>query len=222
MNCLDYQDFLQRFLDGAEAAVPPDVDRHLGACPACRELHGAAVRFHEALPLLRLTTPPTGLSDRVVGRVFAERARARRLRRQLVPALAAAVVLAVVGLAGLRRPSESPPEPQRQVAVVERDRGPSLQARVEEVGNAVVGLTRRAAAETVDESRWLVPVLLPDTSAASDFPPTVQPLRAPTESLDEVARSVSAGFEPLTSSARRAVDLFLREITPVAADVSGL
>jgi hypothetical protein len=88
-----------------------------------------------------------------------------------------------------------------------------------EAGSAVVNITRRKADETVGQS-WLfwpavTPPPLDDPSVLS------QPLELggpPARSLREAGQSVSAGLEPVTSSARRAFDMFLRELPPVGAE----
>jgi hypothetical protein len=85
----------------------------------------------------------------------------------------------------------------------------SLQASVREAGTALAALVERTADEAVGESRALLPAGLPRQAAFEAdtlaFDPSVRSLR-------EVSQGLSAGLEPVTASARRAVDLFLREM----------
>jgi hypothetical protein len=95
---------------------------------------------------------------------------------------------------------------------------PTLRESAEELGGAVASLTSQTADETMGQTRWLVPRMsspsLPKVDLESIEPPT-RPLR-------EAGEGVSAGLEPVTSSARRAVDLFLRELPPMETGAKGL
>jgi hypothetical protein len=72
-------------------------------------------------------------------------------------------------------------------------------------------LTRRAATETVDQGRMLVPQTLLDvpTKAISEIEPL---LEQPSQSLRDIQSGMTAALEPVTSSAKRAIDLFVREL----------
>jgi hypothetical protein len=90
----------------------------------------------------------------------------------------------------------------------------SLRDSVAEAGSAVTSLTRRTADETVGQGQLLLPLLasarqLPEPSPAPILPP-------PVGSLREAGDGMSASLEPVTASARRAFDLFLREVPAVA------
>src|SRR5262249_7851834 len=87
---------------------------------------------------------------------------------------------------------------------------PSIQESVEEAGKAVMALTRRTADETVGQSRLLLTPVLADTPAEKPKPaPTTD---APAPSLEDVSQTMTAGLETVTTSARRALALFWREI----------
>jgi hypothetical protein len=83
-----------------------------------------------------------------------------------------------------------------------------LRESASELGEVVAELSNETAEETVGETRrWVSNVpspTLPRVDLAAMEPPT-QPLREASEGLSE-------GLEPVTTSARRAVDLFLREL----------
>ena len=69
---------------------------------------------------------------------------------------------------------------------------------------AVVALSKRAASETVGESRLLLPQI--------EMPKIVNSsLSLATAPLENAGRSMADGLEPVTNSARRAFNLFLRE-----------
>ena len=76
---------------------------------------------------------------------------------------------------------------------------------------AVVSLTRRTADETIDQTRLLLPVNIPQASLSA-APELRQVLEPPAQSLREIQESMSVGLEPVATSARRAVGFFLREI----------
>jgi hypothetical protein len=94
---------------------------------------------------------------------------------------------------------------------------PSLQASVSEAGSAVVSLTRRTADETVGQGRMLLPdmVPVPDDASPEVVRQTIDPAA---QSLREARQGAAVSFEPVTTSARRAVGLFLREVPGADAD----
>jgi len=134
-----------------------------------------------------------------------------RKRRLLVAsALAASLIFASGTFYWLalpdrtRSPGAKAPEQSTANAV------PSLHQHVEEASQAFVLLTERAAQQTVTDSRALLPAM--ETQATAGDRLVLQTLEPSAQSLEELKRSMSAGLEPVTSSARRAVDLFLGEI----------
>jgi predicted anti-sigma-YlaC factor YlaD len=218
VTCDEFQDWLQRRLDGAPPEDGDALDRHLAGCPDCREWHAAARRLEEGLRLLPAVTVPADLAGRVAGRVRGERRVRLRRRVGLAAslALAACLVLALLlgrgrtrpeapTMAGHTRPpaSEAPPE--------------SLRDSVTEAGSAVVGLTRRTADETVGQTKLLLPVVVARPNLGDGgVPATVEP---PMRSLRAAGQGVSEGLEPVTTSARRALNLFLSEMPPVESEV---
>jgi hypothetical protein len=93
-----------------------------------------------------------------------------------------------------------------------------LHRRIEEAGLAVVALTRKTADETVGQTKFLLPVSIPHT-AVGDAQELEQALGPPARSLREIQDGMSAGLEPVATSARRAVGFFLREIRPLESSV---
>jgi hypothetical protein len=250
MNCDDCRQRLQARLDG-ESVDGDDFDAHLLSCPACRALDGAARRLQVGLLAAAAPAPPAGLSARVVAGVLADRK--WRSRRRLVfaaagLAVAASLVLAVLiassrsgsgdGLfASLTRPVRDFLDPPPSKAVVPIDPSgsmqvqddpvpsqpvspPSLNENVAEATSAVASLARRTADQTVSDGQMFVPSVPMEMPADEVLGP---PLDPPAQSLREAGHGVATGLEPVTNSARRALDLFLRDIPPVAPETkSGL
>jgi hypothetical protein len=88
---------------------------------------------------------------------------------------------------------------------------PSLNQSVEEARSALVALVNRTADETLGPGKALLPTALPVSPlpAPDAWQQTLEP---PVESLREAQQNVALGLEPVTNSARRAVNLFLREM----------
>jgi hypothetical protein len=76
-------------------------------------------------------------------------------------------------------------------------------------GSDVMALARRTADEAVGPTRLFVPKAL-------EAPPTpAEPWQPAAESLQDVRQGAVASFEPVASSAKRAANLFWRELPPV-------
>jgi hypothetical protein len=245
MSCRVCHDLIQRHLDGSapppgeqrgssplswgapdrgdEPGGSPEIDRHLHECPRCATLFAAAHRLREGLRLLVPPAPPAGLADRLTARLCAEAGRHRRRRwtaGSLGALAAAAAVLLALGLAL----QGTPREPGAQtLASVATDKGapdrPAVRESMAEAGSAVAALTGRTADATLSQTAGLLPPLLEawaQTPLAS--PDTVEPppLEAPARPFREAGAGLSAGLEPVADSARRAVDLFLRDLPSVA------
>jgi hypothetical protein len=83
---------------------------------------------------------------------------------------------------------------------------------VSAAGAAVASLTTRTAGETVERTKVLLPAVEPSLGKF-DLPPA---LDEPTRSLRGAGEGVTA-LEPVADSARRAVGLFVRDLSPVEA-----
>jgi hypothetical protein len=213
MNCQDYHDSLQRFLDGDGPGDEEPRAEHLAQCADCRSWHAAALRLAAGLRRLPSPLPPAGLTDRVVAQVLAERRERSAWRRRLTTlALAASLLLASLGgyalwsrlASGGRQPPDSVPE-ESGGSRPPLAQAPSLRESVTEVGALVTSLGRR----TMDQSRPLWPVMLPPGFDELNFE---QPLEPPAQGLLEAGQGVATGLEPVADSARRALDLFRREV----------
>jgi hypothetical protein len=222
MNCLECQELIQQRLDDETVAVDAvDLEHHLTLCQDCRELHAAAQRLSEGLRLLFRPSPPEDLGERICGRVWVARRRRQRLRYVLAAGtLAAGLLLTVFAAYFYPRPE---PHLGRQNRLVQGgqprpiEAPPSIEGSFKEGSWAVVNLTRRLADETMGQTRVLLPDTLPD-ALVGDTELVQDVLEPPAQSLREVRHGVVAGLEPVATSARRAVDLFLRQIPPLVSE----
>jgi len=231
MNCHAWQDLLQQHLDGV--APPEALDQHLLDCPDCAGLRVHLRRLLDGLALLHPPEPPADLADRVTARLCLEaRARktARRLRiASLVSLAAAAVLLLAVGLWSWWPVSGQPVTPTTQPgdSVVNQigDRPhpnpatPPLRDSVAQAMLAASSLTSRTASDTMDNTSTLLPLVSapaidPLTASNSGVEPKLEPLR-------EAADGVSSGLAPVADSARRAVNLFFRDLPMGRGEDSG-
>jgi hypothetical protein len=162
---------------------------------------------------------PAGFIDQVVARVLYDRQahRSRRRRWLVVTALAASLLLAV--LAGrLWSPKGAEPSlPSNPAPIAHRDEktraAPSPRDSAAEAGQAVASLSHKAKVETVEQTRLLWPVA--STPLSFEGLDLQTPLEPPSQSLREAGQNVSSGLEPVTHSARRAMNLFWRDLPPV-------
>jgi hypothetical protein len=220
MNCAEFQELLQQRLDGEPIADSDEMDRHRSACSSCRELESLATRLMGAFGANAVSMPSEKLSNQIVSLVMAEmdsqQARRRWTRRVLaVSSLAAGLLLAAfLGYSwwGPRRPRDFPDSN----VVTKKDEPPASirnQPRLNfrEAGSTLVALVNRTADETVSQGRVLLPqeVSAPSLTVADNWQPALSP-----QAIRDAQDGVAVGFEPVTDSARRAVNLFLRELSP--------
>jgi hypothetical protein len=226
MNCEEYHSYLQRLLDGDSPGDEDALGEHLVRCPQCRAWHAAALRLTTGLHLLQSPIPPAGLTDRVVSSALAERRQRVSWRRRLTT-MAVAASLLFVSLAGYsqwfhlasggREPPvgsnsrESPDETGSSRPPLTN--APSLRESVTEVGSLVASLGRRTVDQTVGQSGPLLPVLVPPGWEGLDFE---QPLTPSAQGVWDASEGIATGLEPIANSARRALDLFRREVPPLS------
>lgn len=216
MNCTESLDLLNQRLDGTPSADRAALAEHLSSCPECRALHAVAGRLEDGLRLLAPPAPPPGLNAAIVGRVLEDRRARLRLRRTWFAAAAVAAGLLLAVFLGAWAPWQVAPqeahlsepikvEPPAAVAEV-----PSLRDSFTEFGSALASLTQRTATETVGQSRLLLPDTLP-TPPLTESPAMQVELEQPTQSLRQAGQGVANALDPVTTSARRAFGMLLRE-----------
>jgi hypothetical protein len=224
-RCSAYQAFLQTRLDGrGDEGLPEPLQAHAQTCPDCLALREAAQLFEDVFPL-PAPRPSPDLTPRLITAVLADRRQRQARRRLATVALAvAASVLVLVGARLLwhpvgagpalaRKPNSAPPSGNERARGPARGEQLALRDSLDEARSAVAALTTHTADRTVEPTRMLLPAV---ASEWAEFPMTSpdwgEPLDPPAQPLGEAGQSVSAGLEPVTSSARRAVSLFFRDL----------
>jgi predicted anti-sigma-YlaC factor YlaD len=224
MNCTQSREWLQHRLDGAPMQDSSDLEQHLRTCRECRRLFAAAVRLEEGLRVLPSPAPPGGFAKVTVSRAVADRRRLLR-RRWLAGAVVAASLLVALavgyysqpqsGTQGAGQPEPTQPATPPAALVKNEPSAPSLRASMMEVGTAVVTLTRRTADETIGQTRILTEALPMPMNVFEAIPPAPeQPILAVWQGTGQ---RMATGLEPVTTSARRALTMFLRE-SPLAVN----
>ena len=212
MNCIEFQHQLQLRLDGELQIDSLGVEQHVLQCAKCRALESAVQRLECGLGIGAAVALPPGLSERIVRHVLAARRARRRYRRGVLSAAVAATLLlaAFIAYSRLRvSPGDAPAPVAKTAPTNEPPPAVALQRSVREAGSALVSLMGRTADEAIEQGRILFPSSLARTAVVDG---DSSPLDPPVRSLREAGEGVSAGLQPVTRSARRAVDLFLREI----------
>jgi hypothetical protein len=216
MNCTEFLEHLQSRFDGA-AVDSADAREHAAHCQECRELETAGGRLAQAIALLPVPQPPVGFAAKITRQIVGERRRRLWQRRLVRSAAAAALVGMLFYTRAQRAPSDlahvSGPSAATVTAASAPRKQPSLNQGVAEASTVMAELTQRAATETLEQSRLFFEVSLPTRVPGEGLQPpslsdpALQPLR-------EVKAGVSEGFEPVTTSARRALRLFWKELSP--------
>jgi hypothetical protein len=200
-ECATTLALLHRRLDGESVETSAEVAAHAALCPDCRARLVAA-RLLAAAPAPHEPPVPALVTERIITGVLAD-ARRRRSRRWSLSTIgiAAAVTFAL----WLTRPT-TPVTPIPSVPEVVREQPPpNLREGFVEAGEAVASLTRRTAAEAVGPVEWGLPTDGPEWWSM----PTLQ---APSRPFEDAGVALADGFEPVTTSARRAARLFWREL----------
>ncbi|HTU91860.1 MAG TPA: hypothetical protein VMF69_17390 [Gemmataceae bacterium] len=216
MNCRLTDEFLQQSLDGTPIESPEWL-AHLHHCADCRALASTARRLQDGLRLLPSPLPPPDLSQRIVQRVLLDRHRAlRRTRRRWAVSLTLAAGLLVA--LSLRLDWRGSPTGTNQrltqhlltdSSPMQKEKSaPTLRESAAQLGEVFTELSNETAQETVGQTRrWVSNVPSPDMPKID-----LTAMQPPTRPLREAGEGVSEGLEVVTTSARRAVDLFLREL----------
>lgn len=208
--CAESRAAWQRKLDGVAFAENETLQSHRATCPSCREFEAATRRFEAALRLQQPVEPPIDFAQRVLSRYRAEPVRPWLARNAGIVGgfvLAASVLIAVFGVSipqnesvesgSLAVSANLPP------VVLAPGRPSSLSDSLNEAGSAVASLTQKAADEALD---WQLPAL----SLSINGP--LERLEPAVASIQTVGQGAANGMTPFTNTARRAADLFLREV----------
>lgn len=191
--------WLQSRLDGERGPMSKSAEAHVARCADCRGRIAAAERLLSALP--RSVAPPPRLTaERAIVAIRNESRRERTRWLTIAAGLAAALLLAGwLGFTLTRSGRTANDAVAHKEATV-----PTLRQQFAAAGEAVVGAGKRAANETIGESRLLIPPIdLPKTTSWA--------MAAATLPIDGAGRSVADGLAPVTTSARRAMNLLMGE-----------
>jgi hypothetical protein len=230
MQCATCQELWQRRLDEPSPEAEAALDQHLHACPACVCWWEGARRLTEGLARLIPPCPPSGLAARLTRAVLVDRQRTRlrvRLRWAVGSALAASLLLTLalrflpagrVTATGTNVPPTPEPsvrvEPPAPPVPIPRPEEPSdVGQPVQATRDVFVAMLDRARKETDDQVNLLRPVVAP--SVREEAGHSADPAGRP---LTDAGQGVAHGFEPVSGSARRAVDLFIRDLPPMGLD----
>jgi hypothetical protein len=186
MNCRMAHDLLQQSLDGTPIESPEWL-AHLRHCAECRALATAGQRLQEGLRVLTAPVPSPDLAEQIVERVRLDYRRAQRRLRQrwaIGLGLAAGFLLALAGITRQLTLSPPPTAMANRPSQLPKDITPAK--RQPQLPDSAP--TREPAAELSE----VFAELSNETAKASE--------------------GLSEGLEPVANSARRAVDLFLREL----------
>jgi BMFP domain-containing protein YqiC len=199
MNCLESQEQIQRYLDGELADTGQgDFAAHLLLCPDCREQYGAAQCLLEGLRLLPQSRPPAGLGKRICRQIMVECGRAKRLRRLVIASTVAASLLLASWVGYRTRPPAASPAVS---AVAERrPLGSGFPPQNRSLTVAAQQLPHPAERDQVEKA-------------------LSQALQRSAQSLQVIQHEMFASLEPVTVSARQALNFFLQGISPLEKSV---
>jgi hypothetical protein len=220
MNCPECKDWLQEVLDNeALAADRPEVEAHLAACAACRELFQMAQQLRQALRGALPPAPPAGFADRVTARLMQSRRRRQRWWAGAAAGALAASLLAWLLVSALLPTGREPPVGELVSPVVPKldlppEPRPSLAGQLRDARDATLTLTRQVAQDTARQASILIPRVPEPAEPVPHLP-------APPAALPDMGRAAAVGLEPVTDSARRAWDVLWRMV-PAAEEKPGL
>lgn len=217
---------IQNALDGTE---PLPADGHAEACAACRERVRAARVLLAVLAQPPEPEPvPAEFTARVMNDVWGtwHARRRNRVRQALATvALAASVLIAVAAVIVWRMPKPSKPDPRDMVYLKEPAPRPEPAAEPEKpirVADAIAstGQAIREAPNPLADSVAVAPKLFDAVTGSFKLPeskadPMGQALEPARKSLDALPVAARAGLEPVTGTAEKAFNRFLRDVGSV-------
>lgn len=208
MNCAECRGLVQQEADGEEFLGRAALDQHLHACAACRAFRAGLARVVEAVRHDAPPTPSVDFQARLLDAVLADRAAPVPTPERGGSFLpwAALLALAASVLVGVGLNLWQAPTPEPSFVEQPQPAPGNLRDSVREAGTALTALTTRTADEVVDQTLRLLPNVPTPTLANLD------PMEPPGRPLAQAGQTVAGGLEPVTDSARRAFDLFLREL----------
>ncbi|MFO0811125.1 MAG: hypothetical protein U0746_21050 [Gemmataceae bacterium] len=197
-DCTIIHDVLQTCLDGDPYPLPDAIRAHVDHCRVCRERLRAA-ELVLACPAPTVTVSPL-LTAQIVAAVRRDTMRRRRMRWLAWSGAAGVAVAAGIAVMVTVRPAD-------ESAVVRVEPAPASviePLHLDQVGEAVVAFSKRTAASAADQGRLLLPEV--------PIPATLPALEGTSRPLAEARTGLAQGFEPVATSARRALNLVWRDL----------
>jgi hypothetical protein len=199
INCTDFEERLQRRLDGEETSESLAEARHREECRRCRELWSSAEKLIAALNEHVVLVPPPSLSRRIVDSIHRSRRRQIVYRVATVSALAAGVILVVyVGL--FRHPGDRTPNGSSNPVVASANptgNAAEFRANVDGAYGALTGIVNQTAERALEPGR----VLLPDRTAVAFLTETAKLQQPQVPSLQGAGQGF-AEFAPVARLGR--------------------
>ncbi len=202
-DCPAFESLVQRVLDG-ERPLADLESPHANACENCRDLAVSARLLSLGLTDSLTAVPTIDFASRVVPSVLANRRRERATRRTIVAVAASLAACVTVALFASPQPSGGPSQAGKSVQSQTDRKPPQVVESFRLAGSAFVSLTKRAASESLEPAKnLLVGIERPDPPL-----PVIRPL--------DTGLPVSSPVEPITNTARRAINLFIRDVGGLA------
>jgi len=211
-GCTTARDSFHLYLDGDLPVETPESLEHRSRCASCRAWEQSLRLMLNTLANASSERPRAGLADRVLESLKTQPVQPRSTARRWLAAslaLAASIALAFFVMQPREKPADPVPAAMVVAPPVVEPRNASLNESVNEANDAVAALTRKA-----DKSLTLnLPSLtLPKLEMQADPLERLEPAVA---SIQDVRHGVVLSLTPMANSARKAADLFWKE---VAAD----
>jgi len=231
LRCRATLERLQSVLDGEARIESLAADLHVPVCDACRDRIRAARALLSALSVpAEPVSVPVGFTDAVLVAVKADR-RARVRRRVFAAvgglAVAAAVLVGVWFIVNAYnkpddpQPKElvnQPPAPPPEIAPAPRPKPspePAPEPRPLRIGDELKGLATFETPKPLSDSAQIAPKLFNALTKPFTAPAPATNLEPARKSLAELPNATRVGLEPVTDTAQKAFDRFLRDVGSV-------
>lgn len=217
MKCPEYQELLQRRLDGEPIVYAADVEQHLAECSICSGLEASAQALLDGLQALAPPQCPPHLAQRITDAVLQDRRQAlRRQRLHLVVtgSIAASVVGLAVGgyfLTADRQAGNPPPVAANNLPPTQ----PPLAPSVAGAQQAFAALSKRWVGKAGVQAKIILTAADPAQVAdVAHVPEATEPLdvEPAAQSLRQASVEVVASVQPVAHTARRAFSFFVHEL----------
>jgi hypothetical protein len=213
MKCLEFQDLLQRRLDGEAVINSPAMRQHLAVCPSCRVLHASG---QVLLGKLRTVPAPAlagDFSQRMTVMVLRDRRHRKRLRLVATAALAASFLMMALAGYFVSGPGPVAKVNNEKMRIDHPDQLPHLAQSVNDTRQAFASLSERWAEHVREQTKTFLaaarPVDIPGVDFLQDM---AEPLEPAAQSLQQAGQGVAEGLQPVTTSAGRALAYLLRDL----------